>query len=254
MTIADRTVGGLTSRDPMVGPWQVPVADFAVTLADHVGFRGEAMATGERMPLAAVDAPAAGRMAVGEAITNLLAAPIDLGGLKLRCNWMAACSEDRAREDAALYDTVEAVGMALCPALGIWVPVGKDSLSMRTRWTDADRHARQVTSPVCLVVSGVRHPRQRVRRVDPSAPAGRRPCCSSTSGPVMRLGGSMLAQVPVCSVTRCPTSTSPALLKSLVEAMASCARPAGVRTHDRWDCGLWAAACEMAFAGRWGWS
>ncbi len=135
VTIADRTVGGLTHRDQMVGPWQVPVADVAVTLADHVGLAGEAMATGERMPLAAVDGPASGRMAVGEALTNLLAAPVTgLRGVKLSCNWMAACGEDG--EDAALYDTVEAVAMELCPALGVSVPVGKDSLSMRTRWTD----------------------------------------------------------------------------------------------------------------------
>ena len=153
VTIADRTVGGLTHRDQMVGPWQVPVADVAVTLADHVGFAGEAMATGERMPLAAVDAPASGRMAVGEALTNLLAAPVaGLSGVKLSCNWMAACGEDG--EDAALYDTVEAVAMQLLPELGVSVPVGKDSLSMRTRWTDpVSGEARQVTSPVSLVVT-----------------------------------------------------------------------------------------------------
>ena len=152
VTIADRTVGGLTHRDQMVGPWQVPVADVAVTLADHVGFAGEAMATGERMPLASVDAPASGRMAVGEALTNLLAAPVTLRGTKLSCNWMAACGEPG--EDAALYDTVEAVAMELLPALGVSVPVGKDSLSMRTRWTDpVSGEARQVTSPVSLVVT-----------------------------------------------------------------------------------------------------
>ena len=132
ITIGDRTVGGLSHRDPMVGPWQVPVADCAVTLADFSGLRGEAMAMGERTPLAALDAPASGRMAVGEAITNLLAAPIELARVKLSANWMAACGEPG--EDAALYDTVRAVGLELCPALGIGIPVGKDSLSMRTRW------------------------------------------------------------------------------------------------------------------------
>ncbi len=151
ITIGDRTVGGLSHRDPMVGPWQVPVADCAVTLADYQGFRGEAMSLGERTPLASLDAPASGRMAVGEAITNLLAAPIELARVKLSCNWMAACGE--AGEDAALYDTVRAVGLELCPALGISVPVGKDSLSMRTRWSDADGQARQVTAPVSLIVS-----------------------------------------------------------------------------------------------------
>ncbi len=136
----------------MVGPWQVPVADCAVTLADFRGFRGEAMAMGERTPLAVVDAPASGRLAVGEAITNLLAAPIALPRVKLSANWMAACGEPG--EDADLYATVRAVGMELCPALGISIPVGKDSLSMRTQWVDAgDNGTRKVTSPVSLIVS-----------------------------------------------------------------------------------------------------
>ncbi|RIK15565.1 MAG: phosphoribosylformylglycinamidine synthase, partial [Acidobacteria bacterium] len=131
ITIGDRTVGGLSHRDQMVGPWQVPVADVAVTLSDHVGLAGEAMSSGERTPLASVDAPASGRMAVGEALTNLLAAPVpSLRDVKLSLNWMAACGEEG--EDAALYDTVHAVAMELCPALGIGVPVGKDSLSMRS--------------------------------------------------------------------------------------------------------------------------
>src|SRR6185295_5977846 len=128
ITIGDRTVGGLSHRDQMVGPWQVPVADCAVTLADYRGFAGEAMSMGERTPLAALDAPASGRMAVAEAITNLLAAPIELSRVKLSANWMAACGE--AGEDAALYDTVRAVGMELCPQIGVAIPVGKDSLSM----------------------------------------------------------------------------------------------------------------------------
>src|SRR5450759_3422739 len=134
ITIGDRSVGGLTHRDQMVGPWQVPVADCAVTLADYTGFAGEAMAMGERTPLASVNAPASGRMAVAEAITNLLAAPIELSRVKLSANWMAACGEPG--EDAALYATVKAVATELCPALGISIPVGKDSLSMRTKWSD----------------------------------------------------------------------------------------------------------------------
>ena len=150
ITIGDRTVGGLSHRDQMVGPWQVPVADCAVTLADYRGFAGEAMSMGERTPLAAIDAPASGRMAVAEAITNLLAAPIELARVKLSANWMAACGEPG--EDAALYETVRAVGMELCPALGISIPVGKDSLSMRTQWREGDA-SRKVTSPVSLIVS-----------------------------------------------------------------------------------------------------
>ena len=137
ITIGDRTVGGLSHRDQMVGPWQVPVADCAVTLADFSGFAGEAMSMGERTPLAALDAPASGRMAVAEAITNLLAAPFELSRVKLSANWMAACGEPG--EDAALYETVKAVGMELCPALGISIPVGKDSLSMRTQWAGCER-------------------------------------------------------------------------------------------------------------------
>jgi phosphoribosylformylglycinamidine synthase len=150
ITIGDRAVGGLTHRDQMVGPWQVPVADCAVTLADFQGFAGEAMSMGERTPLAALNAPASGRMAIAEAITNLLAAPIELNRVKLSANWMAACGEEG--EDAALYDTVHAVGMELCPALGISIPVGKDSLSMRTQWRQDDKDYK-VTSPVSLIVS-----------------------------------------------------------------------------------------------------
>eukprot|EP01038_Epipyxis_sp_PR26KG_P017609 gene17609-24465_t len=150
ITIGDRTVGGLTHRDQMVGPWQVPVADCAVTLADFKGFAGEAMSMGERTPLAALDAAASGRMAVAEAITNLLAAPIELPRVKLSANWMAACGEPG--EDAALYETVKAVGMELCPALGISIPVGKDSLSMRTQWNEGS-DKKKVTSPVSLIVS-----------------------------------------------------------------------------------------------------
>src|SRR5690606_23309839 len=150
ITIGDRTVGGLSHRDQMVGPWQVPVADCAVTLADYKGFAGEAMSMGERTPLAAINAPASGRMAVAEAMTNLLAAPIELPRVKLAGNWMAACGE--TGEDAARYETVKDVCVELCPALGISIPVGKDSLSMRTQWSD-DAGKKTVTSPVSLIVS-----------------------------------------------------------------------------------------------------
>src|SRR5438094_360540 len=139
VSICDRTVGGLCARDPCVGPWQVPVADCAVTLLDYEGYAGEAFAIGERAPLALLDGPASGRMAVGEAITNLAAARIaSLGSVKLSANWMAAAGYPG--EDAALYDTVRAVALELCPALGISIPVGKDSLSMRTAWDGKDRN------------------------------------------------------------------------------------------------------------------
>ena len=250
VTIADRTVGGLTHRDQMVGPWQVPVADVAVTLADHVGFTGEAMATGERMPLASVDAPASGRMAVGEALTNLLAAPIaGLAGLKLSCNWMAACGE--AGEDAALYDTVEAVAMQLLPELGVSVPVGKDSLSMRTRWTDpVSGDARQVTSPVSLVVTAFAALPDVRGTWTPQLRDGSALLLVDLGAGRDRLGGSILAQVAGVFGGEVPDLDDAQRLVSLVAALAELrSRGTAVAYHDRSDGGLWAAACEMAFAG-----
>jgi phosphoribosylformylglycinamidine synthase len=149
VTIGDRTVGGLSHRDPMVGPWQVPVADCAVTLADYQGFAGEAMSHGRTHAAGRHDAPASGRMAVAEALTNLLAAPIDLPRVKLSANWMAACGEPG--EDAALYETVKAVGMELCPALGISSPWARTPC--RCARSGSDEGARKVTSPVSLIVS-----------------------------------------------------------------------------------------------------
>ena len=248
ISIGDRTVGGLSHRDPMVGPWQVPVADCAVTLADYAGFRGEAMSMGERAPLAALNAPASGRMAVGEAITNLLAAPMDLDRVKLSCNWMAACGEPG--EDAALYDTVQAVAMALCPALGIGVPVGKDSLSMRTRWLD-DGQPRQVTAPVSLVVSAFATLDEVRGTLTPQLQAGDTTLLLIDLGQGRgRLGGSMLAQVLGQFGDEVPDLDDPAQLKSLVAAI-NALRLQGqlLAYHDRSDGGLWAAVCEMAFAG-----
>ena len=160
ITIGDRTVGGLTHRDPMVGPWQVPVADCAVTLADYARLsrRGDGM--GERTPLAALDAPASGRMAVGEAITNLLAAPIELDARQAQLQLDGRLRRAAARTPRCTTPC-KAVGMELCPALGIGVPVGKDSLSMRTRWSDGSGEPKQVTAPVSLIVSGLRHARRR---------------------------------------------------------------------------------------------
>ena len=257
ITVGDRTVGGLSHRDPMVGPWQVPVADCAVTLADYAGFRGEAMAMGERAPLALADAPASGRMAVGEAITNLLAAPIALERVKLSCNWMAACSDDPARpgDDAALYDTVRAVALELCPALGISVPVGKDSLSMRTRWVDPESGVdRQVTAPVSLVVTAF----ATLDDVRPSLtpqlmPGDTTLVLVDLGAGRMRLGGSMLAQVSGQYGRTVPDLDEPQRLKALVEGVNRL-RALGLvlAYHDRSDGGLWATVCEMAFAGRQG--
>jgi phosphoribosylformylglycinamidine synthase len=250
VTIGDRTVGGLSHRDPMVGPWQVPVADCAVTLADYRGFAGEAMAMGERTPLAAVDAPASGRMAVAESITNLLAAPIELPRVKLSCNWMAACGEPG--EDAALYDTVQAA-RDLCVALGVAVPVGKDSLSMRTRWSEGGA-AKQVTAPVSLIVTAFAS----IADVRPTLTPQLQPGESSLllvdlGRGKKRMAGSMLAQVVGGFGDQVPDLDDPALLASLVAAVNELrAKGLLLAYHDRSDGGLWASVCEMAFAARLG--
>jgi phosphoribosylformylglycinamidine synthase len=248
VTIGDRTVGGLNHRDQMVGPWQVPVADCAVTLADYSGFAGEAMAMGERTPLAALNAPASGRMAVAEAITNLLAAPIELPRVKLSCNWMAACSEPG--EDAALYDTVKAVGMELCPALGISVPVGKDSLSMRTRWSEQGQD-KQVTSPVSLIVTAFATLTDVRPTLTPQLQTGDATLVLIDLGQgKKRMGGSMLAQVLNQFGHEVPDVDDPTQIKALVSAINQL-RGEGrlLAYHDRSDGGLWATVCEMAFAG-----
>jgi phosphoribosylformylglycinamidine synthase len=247
VTIGDRTVGGLSHRDQMVGPWQVPVADCAVTLADHSGFRGEVMAMGERTPLASLDAPASGRMAVAEAITNLLAAPIELSRTKLSCNWMAACGEPG--EDAALYDTVYAVGIELCPTLGIGVPVGKDSLSMRTQW-----NGNKVTAPVSLIVTAFATLDDVRGTLTPQLQPGDTTLIAIDLGNGrMRLGGSMLAQVLGTFGHEVPDLDEPQRLKSLVAAINALRKDGKLLAyHDRSDGGLWAAVCEMAFAGHLG--
>ena len=250
ITIGDRTVGGLSHRDQMVGPWQVPVADCAVTLADYKGFAGEAMSMGERTPLAAINAPASGRMAVAEAITNLLAAPIELPRVKLSANWMAACGEPG--EDAALYATVKAVGMELCPALGISIPVGKDSLSMRTQWSDgADK--KKVTSPVSLIVSafasladvrGTLTPQLNATEADTTL------VLIDLGKGQNRMGGSILGQTLDQSGDVVPDVDDPQDLVHLVNAVnALRAKGQILAYHDRSDGGLLAAAAEMAFAG-----
>ena len=254
ITIGDRTVGGLSHRDQMVGPWQVPVADCAVTLADYSGFAGEAMAMGERTPLAVVNAPASGRMAVAEAITNLLAAPIDLGRVKLSANWMAACGE--AGEDAALYETVQAVGLELCPALGISIPVGKDSLSMRTQWSSDGSGAadRKVTSPVSLIVSafatladvrGTLTP-----QLDTSEPDTTLVLIDLGRGR-KRMAGSILAQTLDQVGDEVPDLDDAQDLVRLVDAVNDLRAQGHILAyHDRSDGGLFATVCEMAFAGQ----
>ena len=254
VAIGDRTVGGLCARDPFVGPWQVPVADCAVTLLDYAGLAGEAFAIGERSPLALIDAPASGRMAVGEAIGNLAAARIaSLDRVKLSCNWMAAAGYPG--EDAALFDTVRSVALELCPALGVAVPVGKDSLSMRTAWS-SDGQSKEVVAPLSLIVSAFAPVENARATLTPQlrTDAGDTELILVDLGQGMnRMGGSILAQVYGRFGDECPDLDEPKLVKGLFEAVQRLAREGlALAYHDRSDGGLFATVCEMAFAGRCG--
>ncbi len=254
ITIGDRTVGGMTHRDQMVGPWQVPVADCAVTLMSFSEYAGEAMSMGERSPLAVIDAPASGRMAIGEAITNIAAAPIEaISDIKLSANWMAACGV--AGEDAKLFDTVKAIGMELCPALGIGIPVGKDSLSMRTTWQDEDQ-SKSVTSPVSLIISAFAPVRDVRRSLTPQlrTDVGNTALILIDLGAgQQRLGGSILAQVLQQVGATTPDVDDAARLKQFFTAIQQLNQQGALLAyHDRSDGGLFATICEMAFAGHCG--
>ena len=252
--IGDRSVGGLSVRDQLVGPWQVPVSDVAITASSFVGYTGEAMAMGERTPLAALNAPASGRMAVGEAITNIAAAAIeDIRQVRLSANWMAAAGQPG--EDAALFETVRAVGLELCRELGIAIPVGKDSLSMRTHWQDEDLD-REVVAPVSLIVSAfapvsdVRsHLTPQLRAVDGPT----RLLLIDLGEGANRLGGSCLAQVYGLNGGTPPDLDRPLRLSRFFAAVQALRRAGLVLAyHDRSDGGLFAAVAEMMFAGRQG--
>ncbi|ARU31354.1 phosphoribosylformylglycinamidine synthase [Sulfuriferula sp. AH1] len=254
ITIGDRTVGGYTARDQFVGPWQVPVADVAVTTMSYTGHCGEAFAVGERTPLALINAPASGRMAIGESLTNLAAARVaQIGDIKLSANWMAAAGFPG--EDAALFDTVKAVGLELCPALGISIPVGKDSLSMRTTWQE-NGVDKAVTSPLSLIITAF--------APTPDARQTLTPQLRTDQGETdlilidlgcgrNRLGGSALAQVYKQIGNISPDVNSPRQLKAFFETIQTLnAAQKLLAYHDRSDGGLWAALCEMAFAGHCG--
>jgi len=253
ITIGDRTVGGLISRDQMVGPWQTPVADVAVTLSSFQGYTGEAMAMGERAPVAVLDPPASGRLAVAEALTNILAADVRcLTDVRLSANWMAACGQPG--EDADLYATVRAVGIDLCAELGITIPVGKDSLSMRTAWNDADG-AHSVVAPISLIVSAFAPVRDARRTLTPELDL------SQPSSLVLidlgcgknRLGGSCWAQVFGETGGAPADLDSARLLASLFAAIVELKdRDLVLAYHDRSDGGLLIAVLEMAFASRCG--
>jgi phosphoribosylformylglycinamidine synthase len=249
ISIGDRTVGGLCARDPFVGPWQTPVADVAVTLMGYNTQRGEAFAIGERTPLALIDGPASGRMAVGEALTNLAAACIvAIGDVKLSANWMAAAGYPG--EDAVLFDTVEAVAMQLCPALGISIPVGKDSMSMRTAWKEG-RQGKQVTAPLSLIVSAFAPCVDARNTLTPQL----QPLDDSVLALIdlgawrNRLGGSVLAQVHGQIGTQAPDVDSAQSLKAFFETVQRLNKQGLLLAyHDRSDGGLLVTLAEMMFA------
>jgi len=254
ISIGDRSVTGMIARDQMVGPWQVPVADVAVTTSSYTGKTGEAMSMGERTPLASVNAPASGRMAIGEALTNIAAANIrSLSEIKLSANWMAAAGH--TGDDAALYETVKAVGMELCPDLGIAIPVGKDSMSMKSVWQDNDNNERSVTSPVSCVISAFAPVLDINKTLTPELDL------SSDSELLLvdlasgqqRLACSALAQVYNQVGTQTPDVDDASVLKNGFLAIQSLIEQSLITAyHDRSDGGLIVAALEMAFASRCG--
>jgi phosphoribosylformylglycinamidine synthase len=253
ITIGDRTVGGLIGRDQMVGPWQVPVSDVAVSLSSYEEYSGEAMAIGERAPVAVLDAPASGRLAVGEAITNILAADIQrLGDIRLSANWMAACGEPG--EDADLHATVHAVSVGLCAKLGITIPVGKDSLSMRTAWTDAEG-AHSVIAPVSLVISAFAPiaDARRTLTAELDMSQSSRLLLIDLGAGKNRLGGSCWAQVFELGGGEPADLDEPGLLRDFMAAVRELKdQHLLLAYHDRSDGGLLVTLLEMAFAGHCG--
>jgi phosphoribosylformylglycinamidine synthase len=258
ITIGDRSVTGLIARDQMVGPWQVPVSDVAVTLAGYEIYVGEAFAIGEKAPLALIDAPASGRMAIGEAITNIAAAQIDdISNLKLSANWMAPAGH--AGEDAALFATVKAVGMELCPALGISIPVGKDSMSMKTVWNDGGTEKdgqKSVTSPISLVVTAFANTPDARKTLTPQLRTDlgeTKLILIDLGNGKNRMGGSSLAQVYGQIGDEAPDLDNPEQLKAFFDFIQhSNSNNKILAYHDRSDGGLFTTLCEMAFAGRCG--
>jgi len=251
ITIGDRSVGGLTARDQMVGPWQVPVADCAINLLDYQGYTGTAMAMGERTPVAITSPSASVRMAVGEALTNL--AGVELSGrdrIKLSANWMAAAGAPG--QDAALREAVEAVS-EFCQALDLSIPVGKDSLSMQTLWRDNERDHRML-SPVSLIVSAFAPVADVRRHSTPELKSDQgETVLILLSADQQRLGGSSLAQVFQRGLGAAPDVDRPELLAQLFDAAQQLiASDAVLAVHDRSDGGLVVTCLEMAFAGRCG--
>jgi phosphoribosylformylglycinamidine synthase len=252
ITIGDRSITGTVVQDQMVGPWQVPVADCAVTLSAFDTQHGEAMAIGERTPLAVIDAAASARMAVGEVITNMAGTAIaKLGDIKLSANWMAAAGE--GTEDQKLFDAVHAVGMEFCPALGVTIPVGKDSMSMRTRWQQ-DGITKSVVSPLSLIVSGFAPVSDVRKTLTPELkPVDSALILIDLGEGRNRLGGSCLAQVYGQVGDVAPDAPEPAKLKDFFDCTQQLnAEGKLLAYHDRSDGGLFVTLIEMAFAGRTG--
>ena len=259
ITIGDRSITGLVSRDQMVGPWQVPVSDVAVTATDFTYYTGEAMAMGERTPIAVLNAPASGRMAIGEALTNIAAASIGkLGDIKLSANWMAACGHEG--EDAALYETVKAVGMELCPALGISIPVGKDSLSMKSVWNhqNSNGHDKKIEmfSPLSLIISAFAPVTDIRLTLTPQlqTDVGDTDLLLIDLGQGKnRLGGSALAQVYNATGIETPDLDDASLFSQYFNAIQNLNKEGTLLAyHDRSDGGLFVTLAEMCFAGRTG--
>jgi len=254
ITIGDRSITGMVARDQMVGPWQIPVANAAVTTTGFDGYTGEAMAMGERTPVALLNAPASGRLAVAEMLTNLASVSIgEIGRVRLSANWMAAAGHPG--EDQALYDTVKAVGLELCPELGLTIPVGKDSMSMRTTWEDNGK-AKSVTAPLSLIVSGAAPVLDVRKTVTPQLRTDKEDTdliLIDLGRGQNRLGGSALAQV-YRKIGDIPADVDDAEdLKAFWAVMQGLvADDKLLAYHDRSDGGLFATLCEMAFAGRTG--
>ncbi|MGI9275996.1 MAG: phosphoribosylformylglycinamidine synthase [Endozoicomonas sp.] len=254
ITIGDRSITGLVARDQMVGPWQVPVANCAVTATSFNGYTGEAMSMGERTPVALIDGPASGRMAIGESITNIASTRIDkLSDVKLSANWMAAAGHPG--EDEKLYDTVKAVGMELCPELGIAIPVGKDSMSMRTSWKEEGQD-KSVTSPLSLVISAFAPVTDIRKTVTPQLRTDLGDTCLllvDLGRDQNRLGGSALAQVYGQIGDQAADVSSAEDLKSFFQAIQQLLEEDVLQAyHDRSDGGLFTTLVEMAFAGHTG--
>jgi len=254
ITIGDRSVTGTVHRDQLVGPWQTPVADCAVTTVSYDTYRGEAMAMGERTPLALVNAAASGRMAIGEAITNIASTRIEkLSDVKLSANWM--CAAGHPGEDEKLFDAVKAVGMELCPQLGITIPVGKDSMSMRATWKDQEGN-KSVTSPMSLIISAFSPVLDVRKTVIPQlrTDLGHTALLLIDLGHGKdRLGASCLAQVYNQVGNEVPDLDDPKKLLAFFDVMQNLLDEERIlAAHDRSDGGVYATLAEMAFAGRCG--